>query len=158
MHYIEPKKKLSSIQTVSLENFKNEIIEIRRVTKVGKGHKRFKFRVIVIIGDGLGSIGLGVGKHTEISVARLKGIKEASKNLKTFFFTEQSTICNVLTSRFRTCKIILKPASPGVGLIASKTIKIICELAGIKNISAKQLGSKNILNNAIATFKAFQTN
>jgi small subunit ribosomal protein S5 len=138
------------------QKWKNQIIEVRRVTKVGKGHKRFNFRVIVIIGNGKGHLGLGIGKHKEITIARLKAIRNASKKCITIGYNHNKTIYNTLTSQFRKCKVILNPLRPGAGLRASTPIRIICTLGGIENISAKQFGSNNILHTAIATFNALK--
>jgi small subunit ribosomal protein S5 len=102
----------------------------------------------------LGLIGIGIGKHTELTIAITKSILNAKNKLITINITNNQTISTIIKGKFRTANIIMKPGYIGQGLIAGKTIRTICELSGIKNISAKQLGSNNILNNAYATLKA----
>lgn len=130
------------------------IINICKVIKVSSEHKKLQFRVIIIIGNKKGCIGLGIGKNAEIPSAKNKAIKNALKNLITVSITKNNTILYPIKAKYRKCNVIIKPATSNTGLRAGNTIKTICELAGITNISAKQLGGKNILNNARATFKA----
>jgi small subunit ribosomal protein S5 len=138
-----------------LINWLEKIIEVRQVTKVGKGQKRISFRVIVIIGDSAGQVGIGIGKGTDLLNAKLKSILNAQTHLMTISLTSSKTISSVLFGKFKKSLVILKPVANGRGIRAGNTIRTIAELAGIKNISAKQLGSNNILNNAFATFNAF---
>jgi small subunit ribosomal protein S5 len=150
------KKNFSNKDTKkSIINWLEKIIEVRQVTKVGKGQKRISFRVIVIIGDCSGHVGLGVGKGTDLLNAKLKSILDAKKHLMTIFLTSSKTIPIAVFGKFKKSLVFLKPVPEGRGIRAGNTIRTISELAGIKNISAKQLGSNNILNNALATFNAF---
>lgn len=135
----------------------DKILEIRNVTKVGKGRKLMRFRVGVIIGFDMGVIGFGIGKDVNFFTAKLKGIHNAKKNLIKVIVTTNETIPYCIIGKFRTARVILKPAILGTGLRAGLTISTILEVAGIKNIVAKQLGSSNILNNALATFNALKS-
>jgi small subunit ribosomal protein S5 len=134
-----------------------KVVQITRVTKVGKGGKKFSFRAIVIIGNKIGQVGVGIGKSEEIVAAITKGIRDAKRNIIKINVTKKtSTIKHFTIGCFGACSTFLKPAAAGTGVIAGSSIRTVLELVGIKNILAKQLGSNNSLNNARATICALQ--
>ena len=135
---------------------KEKVANIRRVTKVTKGGKKFSFRVIVIVGDYKSIIGFGIGKSSEISQAIKKASHNAKKELICVPITKTSTINKLITGNYGSAKILLKPAKLGTGIIAGSATRSIMQLAGLQNIIAKQLGPNNILNNVSATFEALK--
>lgn len=135
-------------------NWVDRVAQISRVIKVCKGKKRFNFRVVMIVGNRFGQVGVGVGKSDNIVYAIPKGILDAKKNLINISTVNLNTISDLSTGIYGACQVFLKPASLGTGLIAGSSIRTVLELAGIKNILTKQLGTKNILNNAKATIAA----
>jgi len=127
------------------------VVSIERVTKVVKGGKKMSFRAIVVIGNEQGKVGVGVGKATDVLTAVRKGVTDGKKNLITVPLTSSNSIPHQINGRFGAAKLILRPSAPGSGVIAGSSIRTVLELAGVKNILAKQLGSNNLLNNARAT-------
>ena len=138
------------------EKWNERVAQISRVTKVCKGGKKLSFKAIIIVGDELGQVGVGVGKAGDVINAISKGINDAKKNLILVPLTKTNTIPHLVIGTNGACQCLIKPASPGTGVIAGGSIRIVLELAGIKNILAKQLGSNNILNNARATICALK--
>lgn len=141
---------------IKKEKWNERVAQISRVTKVCKGGKKLSFKAIMIVGNELGQVGVGVGKADDVLNAITKGINDAKKNLITVPITKTNTIPHLTIGLNGACKIMIKPASPGTGVIAGGSIRTVLELAGIKNILAKQLGSNNILNNARATILALE--
>jgi small subunit ribosomal protein S5 len=141
---------------ITKEKWNERVAQISRVTKVCKGGKKLSFKAIMIVGNELGQVGVGVGKADDVLNAITKGINDAKKNLITVPITKTNTIPHLTIGLNGACKIMIKPASPGTGVIAGGSIRTVLELAGIKNILAKQLGSNNILNNARATILALE--
>lgn len=136
--------------------FIEKVIFINRVTKVTKGGKNLGFAALVVVGDGDGSMGFALGKANEVADAIRKGIKKAKKMLVKVKRIG-STIPHEVYGRYGAVEILLKPASPGTGVIASATIRAICECAGIKDILTKVLKkSTNPVNLVKATFEAMQ--
>ena len=127
------------------------VVSIYRVTKVVKGGKKMSFRAIVISGNGRGKVGVGVGKAGDVSTAVRNAERDSQKHIITVPITSSDSIPHPITSRFGAAKLVLYPSSPGSGVIAGSSIRTVLELAGIKNILSKQLGSNNQLNNARAT-------
>ncbi len=144
----------TSFEKFLKDDYKDKIVEIKRVTKVVKGGKKFKFRVVVISGNSKEKVGLGVGRAEDTNVAIEKAILNARKNVIFIPLTSQKSIPYLLNFSYGACKIMLKPASLGIGIKAGTSIRTILELSGIKNIVAKRFGSKNLLNNAKATILA----
>jgi len=138
------------------EEWSERVVQICRVTKVGKGGKKISFRVVVVIGDEMGQVGVGVGKANDIIKAISKGINNAKRHLISIKLTKNNTITHLTIGNFGSARAFLKPASEGTGVIAGSSIRTILELVGVKNILAKQLGSNNILNNARATICALK--
>ena len=134
--------------------FEEKIVQIKRVTKVVKGGKKLTFRAVVIIGDTKRKVGVGIGRADDINLAIDKAILNGKKNLINVPLTIQYSIPHVVKAAFGACSIMLRPASSGTGVIAGGSIRTVLELAGIRNILAKQFGSSNILNNAKTTILA----
>jgi small subunit ribosomal protein S5 len=134
--------------------YEEKILQIKRVTKVVKGGKKMTFRAVVIVGDNKRKVGVGVGRADDVNLAIDKAVLNGKKNLITVPLTLRFSIPHVIESGYGACKIMLRPASLGTGVIAGGSVRTVLELAGIKNILAKQFGSNNILNNAKATILA----
>ncbi|MCR9073308.1 MAG: 30S ribosomal protein S5 [Alphaproteobacteria bacterium] len=137
--------------------FEEKIVQIKRVTKVVKGGKKMTFRAIVIIGDNKRKVGVGIGRADDVNLAIDKAILNGKKNLVIVPLTIHSSVPHIVKSSYGACNIMLRPAKQGSGVIAGGSVRTVLELAGIKNILAKQFGSSNILNNAKATIKALNT-
>lgn len=135
--------------------WKERVIQIRRVTKVVKGGKKLSFRAVVIVGNGNGLVGVGIGKSNEVIGAIQKGVAAARKSLITVPIFK-TTIPHPIVGKAGAGKIILKPAAPGAGIIAGGSARAVLELAGIENILCKSLGSDSPLNAARATADALR--
>ena len=127
-----------------------KVIFINRSSKVVKGGRRFSFSALVVIGDKQGRVGLGLGKGTEVSEAIKKGGENARAHLTTISLSA-STIPHEVYSHYGGAKVLLRPASPGTGLICGKVVRAVVESAGVKDMLSKSLGSKNAANVAKAT-------
>jgi len=147
-----PKKKL--ITRLSKIKYEEKIIQVTRVTKVVKGGKKLTFRAVVIVGDGKRKVGVGVGRADDVNLAMDKAILNGKKNLITVPLTLNYSIPHVMKATYGACSIMIRPSSLGTGVIAGGSVRTVLELAGLKNIVAKQFGSNNILNNAKATILA----
>lgn len=132
----------------------HKVIEIRRVTKVGKGGKTLSFRALIVVGNQKGIVGLGIGKASQVLNAIKKGQSRAIQNRIQIAMTRTKTIPHKSEASFGAAQVMLRPAAPGSGVIAGGAIRTVLETAGIKNILAKQLRSKNKINNARATLVA----
>ncbi len=133
--------------------FKEKVVQIRRVTKVVKGGKKMGFRAVVVVGDALARVGLGIGKAAEVSAAIRKGVESAKKNQIDVCQVE-GTLPHDIVGIYGASKVILRPAPPGTGVIAGGAVRTILELGGIKNVVAKSIGSNNAINVARATLDA----
>jgi small subunit ribosomal protein S5 len=134
----------------------HKVVEIRRVCKVGTGGKTLSFRALVIVGNQKGIVGLGIGKAGQVLNAIKKGQYRAIQDRIQIAMTKTKTIPHLSQASYGAAKVVLRPAAPGSGVIAGGAGRAVLELAGIKNILAKQLGSKNKINNARATLLALQ--
>jgi small subunit ribosomal protein S5 len=138
------------------DQFDERVIEIARVAKVVKGGRRFQFRVTVVIGDGHGQIGMGVGKANAVPDAMRKASERARKNVRKVFLLG-TTIPHEVLGTVAGAKVLLKPASPGTGVIAAGGVRAVLEVAGVRDILTKSLGSATVLNVVMATFGALDS-
>jgi len=130
--------------------FVERLIKISRVSKVTKGGKKLSFRAIVVIGDENGQVGVGVAKASDVVNAFKKAKTDGRKNLIKIPITKSLSIPHDVKGNYGACKIIMRPSIEGSGVIAGGAVRTVLEVAGIKNVIAKQLGSDNLLNNARA--------
>ena len=138
---------------VNREDFQEAIVKIGRITKVVKGGRRFRFTALVVVGDKEGTVGFGVGKAKEVPDAIKKALDDAFKSLVKVNI-KGTTIGHDIEHKYNASKILLKPASAGTGLIAGGAARPVLELAGVKDIIAKSLGSNNPNNLVQATIEA----
>ena len=136
--------------------FDSKLLDIARVTRVVAGGKRFSFRATVAVGNRKGRVGVGIGKGLDVAQSMDKAAADGKKNLVNVPI-KNGTIPHEVTTKFAAARVLLKPAAEGRGLVAGGAIRIICEMAGIQNITAKILSrSTNKLNNAKATIEALK--
>ncbi|MBI4746073.1 MAG: 30S ribosomal protein S5 [Deltaproteobacteria bacterium] len=140
---------------------KDRLVNINRVAKVVKGGRRFSFSALVVVGDGNGVIGYGMGKANEVSEALRKAVEQAKKELvKVSLSAENASIYHEVTGRFGAAKVLLRPASAGTGVIAGGAVRAVVESAGIENLLAKSLGSNNphnVVKAAVAALKQLRS-
>jgi len=149
------RRKIETVEPVESE-WKEQVVQIRRVTKVVKGGKKLSFRAIVIVGNKKGQVGMGVAKAAEVIVAIQKAVADGRKNLISVPIFK-TTIPHMITGRSGAGAVVLKPASQGTGVIAGGAVRAVLELSGIENILSKSLGSKSPLNAANATLNALKS-
>lgn len=135
------------------KHFEEKVIEIARVSRTVKGGKRIGFRALVVVGDKQGKVGIGLGKSVEVAGAIKKAVNQAKKAMITVKINDNGSIKREIDTRFGAAKVIMRPAPEGTSIIAGGVVRSVCELAGIKNLVAKSLGSNNKINCAKATIQ-----
>lgn len=136
------------------DEFKDEVIDLRRVTKVTKGGRNLHFSATVAVGDGKGRIGIGSGKSNEVVEAIKKARMQAVKNVHTIEIVDGRTISHEMIGRSGAARVLIKPAKAGTGIIAGGPVRTVLELAGFKDVVSKSLGSNTKINTASATLNA----
>jgi len=142
-----------TVLDTSAMDLKEKVVSIRRVTKVVKGGRNFRFAALVVVGDENGHVGAGMGKATEIPEAIRKGIDDAKKKMIAIPIDENGSIPHDYLGNFGSASVLLKRAPEGTGVIAGGPVRAVLELAGIKNIRTKSLGSNNKNNVVAATIQ-----
>jgi small subunit ribosomal protein S5 len=151
------KKNSRRSQNVQEPKLVERLIKISRVSKVTKGGKKLSFRAIVVVGDENGKVGVGVAKADDVVNAFKKAKTDGRKNLITLPITKSLSIPHHVLGNFGASKVIMRPSIEGSGVIAGGSVRIVLEVAGVKNVIAKQLGSSGLLNNARAAICALES-
>ena len=149
------KSKKNTRQNSPNKKLIERLVKVRRVSKVTKGGKKLSFRAIMVVGE-KGQVGVGVGKADEVANAVKKAKADGKKNLISVPLTKSFSIPHDIKGNYGACKIIMRPSFEGSGVIAGGAVRTVLEVAGIKNVIAKQLGSNNLLNNARASIVALE--
>jgi len=146
---------MKKIDANALE-LQDRLVTVNRVTKVVKGGRTFRFAALVVVGDGNGHVGLGLGKANEVPEAIRKGKEDAKKNLIFLEKNENDSLFHTIIGNFGAAKVLMRPAPEGTGVIAGGAVRAVLELAGIRNIVTKSLGSNNKHNVVKATLAGLQ--
>jgi small subunit ribosomal protein S5 len=155
MSTVNPETK-NTQEAPQASEYKDQVVYVGRVTKVVKGGKNFSFSALVVVGDGKGKVGFGLGKALEVPSAIKKGIENAKRNMIHVPVTPNGSVPHAVTGRFGSGAVLMKPAPEGTGIIAGAAVRAIMEAAGINNVLTKSLGSSNPHNVVRATFEGFR--
>ena len=150
------KKNFRRLQNLQEPKLVERLIKISRVSKVTKGGKKLSFRAIVVVGDEKGKVGVGIAKADDVVNAVKKAKTDGRKNLIKLPITKSLSIPHNVIGIFGACRVIMRPSIEGSGVIAGGAVRIVLEVAGVKNVIAKQLGSDSLLNNARAAICALE--
>lgn len=137
------------------EELDERVVDIARVAKVIKGGRRFSFRVVMVVGDNQGQVGVGIGKARSVPDAIRKGVERARRNMQPVVLAG-TTIPHEVVAKHAGAKVLLRPASRGTGVIAGGGVRAVVEAAGVKDVLSKSLGSSNILNVVMATLEGLR--
>jgi len=146
-----------TIIDISNMELTDKVVAIKRVTKVVKGGRNMRFAALVVVGDGQGHVGAGLGKAAEVPEAIRKGKEDAIKNMVEVARDDNSSVTHDIIGKYGSASVLLKKAPEGTGIIAGGPARIVCELAGIKNIRTKSLGSSNKQNVVLATIQGLES-
>ncbi len=130
----------------AVPELEERVVYINRVSKVVKGGRRFALTALVVVGDGNGRVGVGMGKSQEVPIAIKKGVEDAKKNMFTVPLTAEKTLPHEILGEYGAGRVLIKPAAPGTGVVAGNASRAVMELAGVTDVFAKSLGTSNVLN------------